>query len=148
MTKILYTRAEKMFMDAISEGYDEHGAIAKVEKKFGKVLANAVWSAAKAEEKAIRGNPRKFNPSAKRKLHVTIKISSDELHMLKWALEDYPTPIYPLTQNRNACKKLTEKELMKTVSKNTEMGKKYPHYTLTDKGKELITKYLSHIGAK
>lgn len=58
MSKILYNRAAKTFMDAISEGYDEHGAYDKVEKKHGKVLADAVWADAQAEMKAIKKNPR------------------------------------------------------------------------------------------
>jgi len=58
MTKILYNRAAKTFMDAISAGFDEDGAYAKVEKKHGKVLADAVWTEAQAEMKAMKKNPR------------------------------------------------------------------------------------------
>lgn len=58
MTKILYNRAVKTFINAISQGFDEHGAYDKVEKKHGKVLADAVWAEAQAEMKAMKKNPR------------------------------------------------------------------------------------------
>ena len=58
MTKILYNKAAKTFMDAISQGFDEHGAYDKVEKKHGKVLADAVWAEAQAEMKVMKQNPR------------------------------------------------------------------------------------------
>lgn len=45
-------------MDAIGQGFDEHGAYDKVEKKHGKVLADAVWAEAQAEMKAMKKNPR------------------------------------------------------------------------------------------
>jgi len=69
MTKILYNRAAKTFMDAISAGFDEDGAYEKVKKKHGKVLADAVYAEALAEMqhmdkkfvsemKAMKKNPR------------------------------------------------------------------------------------------
>ncbi len=68
-------------MDAISQGFDEHGAYAKVEKKHGKVLADAVWAEAQAEMKAIKKNPRnsKFVTKVASKLVVYINHDISEI---------------------------------------------------------------------
>lgn len=58
MTKILYNRAVKLFMDKISAGFDEYGAHEIVMNKYGKPLADKILSEAKGLEKQIRGNPR------------------------------------------------------------------------------------------
>lgn len=76
MTKILYNRAVKLFMDKISAGLDEYGAHEIVKKKYGKPLADKILGDAQAEMKAIRGNkrnPRKLSREDREELKVLKK---------------------------------------------------------------------------
>ncbi len=167
-------------MDAISQGFDEHGAYAKVEKKHGKVLADAVWAEAQDEMKAIKKNPRGAQTDAALRSLINVdyangRISKAErdarLKEVKENPREYlqvskPDPKHVIKINPGQLKILTttlHHDMQKFVSSSETQARNaavlskkgllawkadYRGYKLTDKGRELITKYLSHRGAK
>ena len=145
MTKILYNRAAKTFMDAISAGFDENGAYEKVKKKHGKVLADAVYAEALAEMKAEM-NPREYLKVSKPDPTHIIKINPAQLKILITAHKQKHGEFHPQseTQARNIAR-LKEKGLFDfIVDKELHLSV----YRLSTKGHKLISKYLSHRGAK
>jgi len=140
MTKILYNRAAKTFMDAISAGFDEDGAYEKVKKKHGKVLADAVYAEALTEMKAMKKNPRERLDVVKNQKGV-IRINPAQLSILVDAHRSKSGFWYAKseTQSMNAAK-LASKDMLKRVPNQNREG-----YKLTDKGKSLLERFLKSV---